>query len=120
MSDISFLEYNRRCDRVNAFRRDVIETTAAMIRPQSPAVALVLRTQLKAPPIPRPASLEGGKETDYLELSLTCSEAHAVVLAVYKELLRCYIEGELFPEEESILLDLCGGWEDYWYALDEK
>jgi hypothetical protein len=120
MPDISFREYNRRCDQVNAFRRDVIETTAAMIRPQSPAVALLLRTQLKKPPIPKPASLTGGKQTDYLELSLTSSEAHAVVLALYKEGLRCRVEGERVPDEESILLDLYGGWEDYSYALDRE
>lgn len=120
MSDISFHEYNRRCQQVNAFRRDVIETTAAMIRPQSPSVALLLRTQLRTPPIPKPASLPGGNETDYLELSLTCSEAHSVVVALYAEGLRCHVEGERVPDEESILLELYGGWEEYWYALDEQ
>jgi hypothetical protein len=118
MSEVSYREYNRRCDQVDAFRRDGIEKTADTIRPQSPALALLLRTQLKAPPIPKPASLTGGKETDYLELSLTCSEAHAVVLALYKEGLRCRVEGERVPDEESIIHDLCGGWENYWYAFD--
>ena len=119
MSGISFREYNRRCGQVNVFRRDVIEKTAAMIRPQSPAVALLLRTQLKRPVIPKPASLAGGKETDYLELSLECAEAHAVVLALYKEGLRCRLEGERVPDEETLIHELCGGWEDYWYGLDE-
>lgn len=91
-----------------------------MIRPQSPAVALLLRTQWRTPPIPKPASLPGGNETDYLELSLPCSEAHPVVVALYAEGLRCLVEGERIPDQESILEELHEGWQNYWVALDEQ
>jgi hypothetical protein len=43
-----------------------------------------------------------------------------VVLAVLAELLRCWVEGELFPHEESALLLLHDRWEQYRVALEGR